>query len=35
MSQYALRLPESSKQAAKRIAAADNTTLSQVLVGAI
>ena len=29
MSNYALRLPESLKQAAKRIAAADDTTMNQ------
>jgi hypothetical protein len=32
---YALRLPESLKQAAKRIAAADDTTLNQFFVVAI
>ena len=31
MSSYALRLPESLKQAAKRIAAADDTTMNQFL----
>ena len=35
MSQYALRLPESLKQAAKRIAAADDTTMNQFFVVAI
>ena len=35
MSSYALRLPESLKQAAKRIAAADDTTMSQFFVVAI
>ena len=29
MSSYALRLPESLKQASKRIAAADDTTMNQ------
>ena len=32
MSQYALRLPESLKPAAKRIAAADDTTMNQFFV---
>jgi hypothetical protein len=32
---YALRLPESLKQAAKRIAAADDTTMNQFFVVAI
>ena len=31
MSNYALRLPESLKQAAKRIAASDDTTMNQFL----
>jgi len=35
MSQYALRLPDSLKQAAKRIAAADDTTMNQLFVVAI
>ena len=35
MSSYALRLPESLKQAAKRIAAADETTMNQFFVVAI
>ncbi|MBS0467954.1 MAG: toxin-antitoxin system HicB family antitoxin [Proteobacteria bacterium] len=35
MSRYALRLPESLKQAAKRIAAADDTTMNQFFVVAI
>lgn len=35
MSQYALRLPESLKLAAKRIAAADDTTMNQFFVVAI
>ncbi len=35
MSHYALRLPESLKQAAKRIAAADDTTMNQFFVVAI
>ena len=35
MSSYALRLPESLKQAAKRIAAADDTTMYQFFVVAI
>jgi hypothetical protein len=35
MSSYALRLPESLKQAAKRIAAADDTTMNQFFVVAI
>jgi hypothetical protein len=35
MSSYALRLPESLKQAAKRIAAADGTTMNQFFVVAI
>lgn len=35
MSNYALRLPESLKQAAKRIAAADDTTMNQFFVVAI
>jgi hypothetical protein len=35
MSNYALRLPESLKQAAKRIAAADDTTMNQLFVVAI
>ena len=32
MSNYALRLPESLKQAAKRIAATDDTTMNQFFV---
>ena len=35
MSSYALRLPESLKQASKRIAAADDTTMNQFFVIAI
>ena len=35
MSNYALRLSESLKQAAKRIAAADDTTMNQFFVVAI
>ena len=35
MSSYALRLPESLKQAAKRIAAEDDTTMNQFFVVAI
>jgi hypothetical protein len=35
MSSYALRLPESLKQAPKRIAAADDTTMNQFFVVAI
>lgn len=35
MSHYALRLPESLKQAAKRIAAADDTSMNQFFVVAI
>ena len=35
MSSYALRLPESLKQASKRIAAADDTTMNQFFVVAI
>lgn len=35
MSSYALRLPESLKQAAKRIAASDDTTMNQFFVVAI
>ena len=35
MSNYALRLPESLKQAAKRIAATDDTTMNQFFVVAI
>lgn len=35
MSNYALRLPESLKLAAKRIAAADDTTMNQFFVVAI
>jgi hypothetical protein len=35
MSNYALRLPESLKQAAKRIAVADDTTMNQFFVVAI
>jgi hypothetical protein len=35
MRNYALRLPESLKQAAKRIAAADDTTMNQFFVVAI
>ena len=35
MSSYALRLPESLKLAAKRIAAADETTMNQFFVVAI
>lgn len=35
MSNYALRLPESLKQAAKRIAAEDDTTMNQFFVIAI
>lgn len=35
MSSYALRLPESLKLAAKRIAAADDTTMNQFFVVAI
>lgn len=35
MSNYALRLPESLKQASKRIAAADDTTMNQFFVVAI
>jgi hypothetical protein len=35
MSNYALRLPESLKQAAKRIAAQDDTTMNQFFVVAI
>ena len=35
MSNYALRLPESLKQAAKRIAAQDDTTMNQLFVVAI
>ena len=35
MSNYALRLPESLKQAAKRIAADDDTTMNQFFVVAI
>ncbi len=35
MSNYALRLPESLKQAAKRITAADDTSMNQFLVVAI
>ena len=35
MSQYALRLPESLKAAAKRIAAQDDTTMNQFFVVAI
>jgi hypothetical protein len=35
MSSYALRLPESLKQAAKRMAAADDTTVNQFFVVAI
>ena len=35
MSSYALRLPESLKKAAKRIAAADHTTMNQFFVVAI
>lgn len=35
MSNYALRLPESLKQAAKRMAKADETTMNQFFVVAI
>lgn len=35
MSSYALRLPESLKNASKRIAAADDTTMNQFFVVAI
>jgi hypothetical protein len=35
MSSYALRLPESLKQASKRIAAMDDTTMNQFFVVAI
>ncbi len=35
MSSFALRLPESLKRAAKRIAAADDTTMNQFFVVAI
>lgn len=35
MSHYALRLPESLKQAAKRIAAGDDTSMNQFFVVAI
>lgn len=35
MSSYTLRLPESLKHAAKRIAAADDTTMNQFFVAAI
>jgi hypothetical protein len=35
MSSYALRLPESLKQASKRLAAADDTTMNQFFVVAI
>ena len=35
MSSYSLRLPESLKKAAKRIAAADDTTMNQFFVVAI
>lgn len=35
MSNYALRLPESLKRAAKRLAAADDTTMNQLFVVAI
>ena len=35
MSQYALRLPDSLKNAAKRLAAADDTTMNQLFVVAI
>lgn len=35
MSQYALRLPDSLKNAAKRLAAADDTTMNQFFVVAI
>lgn len=35
MSSYALRLPESLKTAAKRLAAADDTTMNQFFVVAI
>lgn len=35
MSHYALRLPESLKQAVKRIAAEDDTTMNQFFVMAI
>ena len=35
MSSYALRLPESLKEAARRIAAADDTTMNQFFVVAI
>lgn len=35
MSSYALRLPESLKQAAKRIASEDDTTMNQFFVVAI
>lgn len=35
MSQYALRLPESLRQAAKRIAAVDDTTMNLFFVVAI
>jgi len=35
MSQYPLRLPDSLKQAAKRIAVADDTTMNQLFVVAI
>ena len=35
MSNYALRLPESLKQAVKRIAATDDTTMNQFFVVAI
>lgn len=35
MSNYALRLPESLKQAAKRIAAADDSSMNQFFVVAI
>ena len=35
MSNYALRLPDSLKNAAKRLAAADDTTMNQLFVVAI
>ena len=35
MSHYALRLPDSLKNAAKRLAAADDTTMNQLFVVAI
>ena len=35
MSRYALRLPDSLKNAAKRLAAADDTTMNQLFVVAI